>query len=64
MNIWESVANWLMKSLKFLNPFAKKDIEEEQDRLRVKANEFCDGILTVVENWCVVIEKKVRKVMK
>ncbi len=64
MSFWESVGNWFVKTFKFLNPFGKTDTEEEQDRLRSLVNNFCDGILTQVEQQRMAIEEKIREVLR
>ena len=64
LTFWGKVGNFFVKTLKFLKTFGKLDTKEEQERLRVKLNEFCDGILAQVERQRDAIEGKVREVMR
>ena len=61
---WGKVGNFFVKTFKFLKPFGKSDTEEEQERLRLKLNDFCDGILNQIEQQRDAIEKKVCEVMR
>ena len=64
MSFWESVNNWFVKTFKCLIPWGMEDDKIEQDRLRAKVNDFCNGILTQVEQQRTAIVKKVQEVMK